>query len=192
MTASIAELPPSSSAPAWCGSSSSRRTSGSTIATFTSWATSAIRSAEHRTAHWNTRFPSVPSVRSSRDCPPSPRSPAGRTSSCRVLTAFDTWRGHHEHHTARTHLQPEPRPASAHAGPSAHEHLLDLELSLGIPTRSRRDGQSVLHDDRSAPGDLAELRDPGVGRGALPPRHRGHFGAVPPFDVALPGTGRRG
>ena len=37
---------------------------------------------------------------------------------------------------------------------------MDLELSLGGPTGSRRVGQSVLHDDRGPQGDLAELRSP--------------------------------
>jgi hypothetical protein len=37
------------------------------------------------------------------------------------------------------------------------KHLLELELPLGIATRSHRDGESLFHHDRSAPGGVAEL-----------------------------------
>ena len=37
---------------------------------------------------------------------------------------------------------------------TAVHRLLDLELSLGSQSRCNRDGQSLLHDDRGAPGRL--------------------------------------
>ena len=41
--------------------------------------------------------------------------------------------------TARTHLQSSPRRAQIHAGQTAHQHLLDLELSLGSRIATSRD-----------------------------------------------------
>src|SRR5262249_22246025 len=49
-------------------------------------ATSTTRSAEPRTAHWISPFPSGPSARSTRAFQPSRRSRAGRTSSCPAST----------------------------------------------------------------------------------------------------------
>ena len=37
------------------------------------------------------------------------------------------------------------------------EHLLELELPVGIATRSDRNGESLFNHDRSAPGGVAEL-----------------------------------
>ena len=73
----------------------------------------------------------------------------------------------------------------------AHQHLLDLELSVGGPTRSRRNVQPLLHDDRSPQRAVAELRDTGVRRRTLPAGHRRHTGAVPPLYAGVSGAGRR-
>ena len=65
---------------------------------------------------------------------------AGRTSSCPDSTPCATsprsaTRGSPMH--ARSHLQPEPHPPRPHRR-AAHQHLLDVELSLGSTTRSGR------------------------------------------------------
>ena len=49
---------------------------------------------------------------------------------------------------ARTYNQNHV-PRSPHRQ-AAHQHLLDLELSLGSPTRSGRHGEPLLHHDRGA------------------------------------------
>ena len=49
---------------------------------------------------------------------------------------------------------------------AAHQHLLDMELSLGSATRSGAHGEPLLHDDRGAQRAVAGLRDAGVRRGA--------------------------
>ena len=58
---------------------------------------------------------------------------------------------------AGTHLQPEPHLPQIHAGQTPPEHLLDLELSVGIPARSRRNGKSLLDHDRGPHGAVAGL-----------------------------------
>ena len=92
---------------------------------------------------------------------------------------------------ARSHLQPEPRPPRPHRW-AAHQHLLDVELSLGSATGSGLDGEPVLHHHRGAQRPVAGLRDAGVRRGELPAGHRGHVGTLPPLRPGLPGTGRGG
>ena len=57
------------------------------------------------------------------------------------------------------HVQPGRGSSSVHAREAAVQHLLDLELPVGIEPRRRRDGQSLLDDDRSAPSGLAGIRD---------------------------------
>ena len=55
----------------------------------------------------------------------------------------------HEHVASSTHLQPRSRCPQIHAGQTPHEHLLDVELPVGIPTRPCGDGEPLLNDDRS-------------------------------------------
>ena len=55
----------------------------------------------------------------------------------------------HERTNFSTHLQPGPHRSQIHARQTPREHLLDVELSVGNQARSRRDGQSLFHDDRS-------------------------------------------
>ena len=73
---------------------------------------------------------------------------------------------------------------------ATHQHLLDVELSLGSATGSGRDVQPLLHHDRGPQRRVARLRDAGVRRGELPAGHRGHTGALPPFHPGVPGAGR--
>ena len=54
-------------------------------------------------------------------------------------------------HSFRPDLQPEPHSAQIHAGQTAHEHLLDVELSVGVAARPRGDGQSLLDHDGGSP-----------------------------------------
>ena len=68
--------------------------------------------------------------------------------------------------------------AQIHAGQTPPEHLLDVELPVGSASRSRRNGKSLLDDDRSPQRALAELRDAGVECGAIPPGDCRHAGAV--------------
>ena len=56
-----------------------------------------------------------------------------------------------------THLQPKPHLPQIHARQTPPEHLLDLELSVGSPARSRGDGKPLLDDDRSPHRALAGL-----------------------------------
>ena len=55
----------------------------------------------------------------------------------------------HEYAGASPHVQPESHSAQIHGGQTPPEHLLDLELSVGIAARSRRNGKSILDNDRS-------------------------------------------
>ena len=73
------------SARALSDSSSSRRTSGPTIAISMSSATNATRSSAPTTERWSSRSPSGPFARKSSGCRPSPRSEAARTSFSRAL-----------------------------------------------------------------------------------------------------------
>ncbi len=68
----------------------------------------------------------------------------------------------HEYAGASTHIQPESHSAQIHARQTPPEHLLDLELSVGIAARPRRNGESILDNDRSPQRSMAELRDAGV------------------------------
>ena len=49
--------------------------------------------------------------------------------------------------------------AQIHSGQTPSEHLLDVELPVGISARSCGHGESFLYDDRSANRAVAELRD---------------------------------
>ena len=49
--------------------------------------------------------------------------------------------------TAGAHVQPKPRPPQIHTGQTPPEHLLDVELPVGIPARPCRNGKSLLYDD---------------------------------------------
>ena len=188
---SSAASPPSSSARASFASSSSRRTSGSTTGTFTSSATSATRSSAPRTAP---RFHDSQAAHSQENHRPAGlhhASAAAPTSFSPVSRRFGYLAtldrcglAPHEREepapisAAGTHLQPGPRRAQIHAGQAPLEHLLDLELSVGSATRSGRNGESLLHHDRSPQRVWPSLRDAGVERGALPARHRRDTGIV--------------
>ena len=60
--------------------------------------------------------------------------------------------------SARTYNQNHSRP-QIHAGQAAREHLLDVELPVGVAARPHGDGQSVFDHDGSSPRRLAGLRD---------------------------------
>ena len=91
----------------------------------------------------------------------------------------------------RPHLQPGPhRPPARRAAP--HEHLLDVELSMGGPAGSGGNGEPFLHHDRGTQRALARLRDARVRGGELPAGHRRDAGAVPSLRAGVPGPGRRG
>src|SRR5262245_58089609 len=89
----------------------------------------------------------------------------------------------HEYAAASTHVQPKSHRPQIHARQTPPEHLLDVELPMGIPTRSRDDGKPVIHDDRSPYRAVAELRDSGVEPGTFPPGDCGHAGTVPPLHT---------
>ena len=97
----------------------------------------------------------------------------------------------HEHTAAGTHLQPRSHCPQIHAGQTPHEHLLDVELPMGIPARPCGDGKPLLNDDRSPHRPVAELRDAGVERSAISTRDCGYAGAFPPLHAQLPADCRR-
>ena len=72
-----------------------------------------------------------------------------------------------------------------HAGQAPLQHLLDLELSVGSQPRHDGDGQSLLDHDRSSPGGLARVRDPGVECKKLPAGNRRHAGAVSSLHLSF-------
>src|SRR5260370_14521191 len=73
----------------------------------------------------------------------------------------------HEYTDIRAHLQSIPHPPRIHAWQTPYQHLLDVELSLGVATRHRGDGKPLLHDDRSPHSAVAELRENGMERSAI-------------------------
>src|ERR1700752_128591 len=120
---------------------------GSTTRPFTNSATNTTRSVEHRTAHWISPSPNAPSAKCTRGCLPSRHCGVGRTSSCPGSTHCTiSPRSATKDHHARSHLPPEPCPSRPHRWPP-HQHLLDMELSMGSATGSGVDGESLLHDD---------------------------------------------
>src|SRR5207248_6604266 len=76
---------------------------------------------------------------------------------------FDNEEGNdHEQNTVGTHLQSRPRFPQIHTGQTPPEHLLDVELSMGVATRPRDDGKSLLNYDRGPYRSMAGVRDAGV------------------------------
>ncbi len=89
-------------------------------------------------------------VRYTRGFQPSPHFGVVRISSCRACRDCAIWPPVKERrpHDRCPHLQPDAHsPPSRRAPPD--QHLLDLELPLGSPTRSGGHGEPVLHHDRS-------------------------------------------
>ena len=68
-----------------------------------------------------------------------PEAAAGRKGGSHVSASF------------RPDLQSGSHSAQIHAGQAAHEHLLDVELPVGVAARPCGDGQSVLDHDRGSP-----------------------------------------
>ena len=143
---------------AWSASSSSRRTCGSTTRTSTNSATSATRSSAPRTARWNSQIPKRPIRKVHQGLAGlHHRDAAAPTSSCpasrRCATSPALRRQRRSDHMsaptrpARTYNQNHVA-AALHAGRAPHQHLLDVELSLGGQPRPGRDGQPLLHHDR--------------------------------------------
>ena len=182
-TGSSAGSPPLSSAQALSGSSSSRRTSGSTIGSLTNWATTR---PDHRRARRDAGVQDPQAAHSQEDRRPACLHHAERR---RVLLSP----GHQGAWLSRIierprqslsreaqkrgksyvsaslcpDVQPGSHCAQIHGRQAAHKHLLDVELPLGGATRSGGDGEPLLHHDRGAERSLAGLRDAGVERRAV-------------------------
>src|SRR6185437_2640627 len=155
---------------------------------FTSSEMNATPSSAITTVPWNSKFPNVQYEKRSPAYRHLRPSGAAHTSSSPALPRFDIFRllmhrsnGEigvcHEYAGASAHVQPESYSAQIHGGQTPPEHLLDLELSVGIAARSRRYGKSILDNDRSPERSMAGLRDAGVQCGAIPPGDRWYAGA---------------
>ena len=137
---------------------------------------------DHRPAglHHGAGAAPTSSCRVSRRCATSRRSEGRpiRTEAARKDMAMSA--------TGRAHLQPDPRRPAVHAGQAPHQHLLDLELSVGGAARpgAMENRFSTITEVRNVLWPAYET--PEFGRDALPAGHRRHARAVPPLDAELP------
>src|SRR4029079_5656975 len=160
--------------------------SGRTTAISMSLATNAIRSSARRTARSNSRFPSVQFAKQSRAFRLSLRSEAGPIFSSLVSRRFDTSRhspipaslgseierqrtgNSYEHPGSSAHVQPKSHSPQIHARQAPPEHLLDVELPVGVPAGPRGDGKSLLDDDRSPQRVVAGVSEAQVSARQMP------------------------
>src|SRR3954467_13844358 len=75
---------------------------------------------------------------------------------CERYVGLGSWR-RHEIKDQSAHLQPGSGPAQIYGRETPVQHLLDVELSVGVAARYHGDGQPVLNDYRSPPCRLAQL-----------------------------------
>src|SRR6202045_2030991 len=146
MTGWTAASQRSSSAPAWCASSSSLRTSGSTTGRSTNSAMSGTLSAGRRTARWSTRSPTGRSARCSRGCRPSPPSRVGRTSSCQASTLCATWRRSTVKRNTMTTLPPARTYNQNHI-PRPHngQRRISIYWTWSYPWEAKRDPAAMYN-----------------------------------------------
>src|SRR5438046_9703419 len=90
----------------------------------------------------------------------------------------------------KTYIQTNPSTPEIHRITTG-EHLLDLELPVGIPARCRRTRQPFLNHDGGAAGSLAKLRGTRVANGGVSAGNRRHARVVPYFHTGFPEVGRR-
>src|SRR5204862_5931330 len=92
--------------------------------------------------------------------------------------------------TVRTYLYPDTCAPQIHFRQEALKYLLDMELPVGGQPGCNRTRQSLLHDDRGAPGCVARLRVDRIFRKDVFAGHRWNARAISPFASKIPVAGR--